>query len=181
MTVAEMTDPTTLSPTLSVPSLAPRLAGLRILLIIAALIEAFDALPSAAILLGDMSDIPGPGIGGAIIKAHLATHPVLALAALMFAAIGYLRHAIIALGAIVAMTWLNYMPSVVLHGFDFGGAAALQTPLQIIAFPLMAACGIAYAARNERLGLAAALVSIPSFMGVFGVIAFAIGVALHGF
>jgi hypothetical protein len=163
------------------PSPAPPLAGLRILLIIVALIEAFDAMPSAVILLGDMSEIPGPGIGGAIIKAHLATHPVLALAALMFAAIGYVRHAIIALGAIVAMTWLNYMPSVVLHGLDFDGAALLQTPLQIIAFPLMAACAIAYAARNQRLGLAAALVSIPSFWGVFGVIAFTIGVALHGF
>lgn len=179
MTTA-ITEPISLPPSRNVSS-APPLAGLRILLIIVALIEAFDAMPSAVILLGDISEIPGPGIGGAIIKAHLATHPVLALAALMFAVIGYVRHAIIALGAIVVMTWLNYIPSVVLHGLDFDGAAALQTPLQIIAFPLMAACAIAYAARNRRLGLATALVSIPSFIGVFGVIAFAIGVALHGF
>jgi hypothetical protein len=34
---------------------------------------------------------------------------------------------------------------------------------------------------GKRFGLASALVSIPSFIGVFGVIAFAIGVALHGF
>jgi hypothetical protein len=81
----------------------------------------------------------------------------------------------------VLMTWLNYMPSVVLHGLEFGGIGALQTPAQIIAFPLMGACAIALAARNERLGLAAALVGIPSFIGVFGVIAFAIGVAIHGF
>jgi hypothetical protein len=53
---------------------AQRLAGLRIPLIIVAFIEAFDALPSAVILLGDMSEIPDPGIGDAIIKAHLATH-----------------------------------------------------------------------------------------------------------
>ena len=177
---AEMADFT--AGTIATPTTpAPPLAGLRILLIIVALIEAFDAMPSTVILLGDMSEIPGPGIGGAIIKAHLASHPVLALAALMFAAIGYVRHAIIAVGAIVVMTWLNYAPSVVLHGLDFDGAAALQTPLQIITFPLMAACGIAYAARNQRLGLATALVSIPSFMGVFGVIAFAIDVTLHGF
>ena len=39
----------------------------------------------------------------------------------MFAAIGRVRYAIIALAAIVFMTWLNYMPSVVRHGFDFGG------------------------------------------------------------
>jgi hypothetical protein len=164
-----------------VPAPAPRLLGLRILLIIVAVIQAFEGLSSASILLGDISEIPGPGIGGAIIKLHLATHPVLALAALIFAGIGYVRHAIMALGAVVLMTWLNYMPSVVLHGLEFGGIGALQTPVQMIAFRLMGACAIALAARNERLGLAAALVSIPSFIGVFGVIAFAIGVAIHGF
>ena len=86
-----------------------------------------------------------------------------------------------ALGAVVLMTWLNTMPSVVSHGLEFGGVAAFQTPAQIIAFPLMAACGIAMAARKKRLGVATALVGIPSFMGVLGVIAFAIGVAIHGF
>jgi len=165
----------------AVPASAPRLLGLRILLIIVAVIEAFDGLSSATTLLGDMSEIPGPDIGGAIIKLHLATHPVLALAALIFAGIGYVRHAIMALGAVVLMTWLNYMPSAVLHGLEFGGISALLTPVQIIAFPLMGACAIALAARNERLGLAAALVSIPSLIGGLGVIAFAIGVAIYGF
>ena len=134
-----------------------------------------------SILFGDMSEIPGPGIGGAIIKAHLATHPVLALAALMFAAIGYVRHAIIALGAIVAMTWLNYMPSVVLHGLDFDGAAAVADAAADHRLSADGRLRHRLAARNQRLGLAAALVSIPTFCGVFGVIAFTIGVALHGF
>ena len=49
-----------------------------------AVIELVNGLSSASILFGDMSEIPGPGIGGAIIKLHLATHPVLALAALIF-------------------------------------------------------------------------------------------------
>jgi hypothetical protein len=165
----------------AIPAPAPRLLGLRILLIIVALIELYQGLSSAPILFGDMSEIPGPGIGGAIIKLDLATHPVLALAALIFAAIGYVRHAIMALGAVVLMTWLNYMPSVVLHGLEFAGIGAFQTPAQIIAFPLMGACAIALAARNERLGLATALVSIPTFIFAFGVIAFAIGVAIRGY
>jgi hypothetical protein len=163
------------------PVRVPRLFGLYIFLIIIAVIEAFDGLASVPILFGDTSDIPGPGVGGAIIKAHIASHPVLALAALALAAIGKVRHAIIALGALVIMTWLNYMPSVVLHGFDLDGVSAFQTPAQIVAFPLMAACAIALAARNQRLGLAAALVSIPTLFGLFGVIAFAISVAIHGF
>lgn len=45
----------------------------------------------------------------------------------------------------------------------------------------MAACAIALAARGRRLGVATALVSIPTLFNVFGVIAFAIGVSLHGF
>ncbi len=51
----------------------------------------------------------------------------------------------------------------------------------MIAFPLMAACAIAYAARNQRLGIATALVSIPTLFNLFFVIAFAISVAIYGF
>jgi hypothetical protein len=178
MTLAQMTGPAAMA---TVPT-RPRHLGLRIVLAIIAIIEALDALSNVSILFGDMSQIPGPGLGGLLIKAHIATHLPLALAAVLFAVIGRVRHAIIALGAVVAMTWLNYMPSVVLHGLEFdGGFAALQTTAQIIAFPLMAACAIAFAARDRRLGLATILVSLPTLFNVFGVIAFAIGVSLHGF
>ena len=165
----------------SVPAPAPRLLGLRTVLMIAASFEAFDAFSSVSTLFGDTSEIPGPGIGGFLIKAHIAGHPVLALAALLFAATGRVRHAIMALGGVMIMTWLNYMPSVVRHGFDFRGVGAIEMPAQIIAFPLMAACAIAYPARNRQLGIATALVGIPTLFNLFGVIAFAVGIALHGF
>ena len=119
-----------------------------------AAIEAFEGLSHAPMLFGDMSEIPGSGLGSAIIKMCIAAHPILALAALALATVGRLRYAIMALGALVLMNWLNYMPSVVRHGLDFGGLSAIQTPVQIIAFPLMGACAIALAARKERLGLA---------------------------
>jgi hypothetical protein len=160
---------------------APRLLGLYLLLILIAAIEAFDGLSHAPTLFGDMSEIPDPGVGGAIIKAYIASHPLLALAALVFATIGSLRYAIMALGGLVLMTWLNYMPSVVRHGLDFNGLSAFETPVQMIAFPLMGACAIALAARNQRLGLATMLVSIPTLYSVFAVIAFGIGVILYGF
>src|SRR5438105_4473517 len=181
MTMAEMTEPAAAADT-AVPPPRQRHLGLRLVLIIIAIIETFDGLSNFPTLFGDMSEIPGPGIGGFLIKAYIAAHLPLALAALVFASTGRLRYAIIALGALVAMTWLNYMPSVVLHGLEFdSGFAALQTTAQIIAFPLMAACAIALAARGERLALAAALVSIPTLFNVFGVIAFAVSVSLHGF
>jgi hypothetical protein len=180
MTMAVMTEPAATADTSS-PSRQRRL-GLRAVLIIVAIVEAFDGLSDFPTLFGDMSQIPGPGLGGFLIKAHIATHLPLALAALIFAAIGRVRYAIVALGAVVAMTWLNYMPSVVLHGLEFSsGFAALQTTAQIIAFPLMAACAIALAARGRRLGLATALASIPTLFNVLGIIAFAIGVSPYGF
>ncbi|KRR21085.1 hypothetical protein CQ14_21625 [Bradyrhizobium lablabi] len=176
-----MTSATTLSDAASVAARPPRLLGLYLLLIIMAAIEAFEGLSHAPMLFGDMSEIPGPGLGGAIITAYVASHPLLALAALAFATIGRLRYAIIALGALVLMNWLNYMPSVMRHGLDFGGLSAFQTPVQIIAFPLMGACAIALAIRQERLGLAALLVSIPTLFDLLAVIAFGISVFLYGF
>ena len=176
-----MNSVTTLTAAATEPPRTHRLLGIYVLLIIIAVVETFDGLSDAPILFSDMSEIPGPGLGGAIIKAYIASHPVLALTALALAATGHVRYAIMALGALVMMTWLNYMPSVVLHGFDFGGIAGFETVAQIIAFPLMAACAIALAARNRQLGVAAALVSIPTLFGLFGILAFAIGIALHGF
>jgi hypothetical protein len=176
-----MNSATTLSDAAPAPIRAPRLLGLYLLLIIVAAIEAFEGLSHLPMLFGDMSEIPGPGVGGAIIKIYIASHPVLALAALGLATVGRLRYAIMALGALVVMNWLNYTPSVVRHGFDFGGLSGFQTPVQIIAFPLMAACAIALSARKERLGLATLLVSIPTLFDVLAVIAFGIGVSLYGF
>src|SRR6266700_6439158 len=90
MTIAEMIEPTSLSPATPTPTpapAAPRRIGLRLVLASIALVELIDGMSNAPVLLGDMSKIPGPGIGGAIIKAHLVAHPVLALSTLMFAAI----------------------------------------------------------------------------------------------
>jgi hypothetical protein len=171
----------TLTDTAPTPVRAPRLLGLYLLLIMIAAVEAFEGLSHAPMLFGDMSEIPGPGLGGAIIKMYIAAHPILALAALALATVGRLRYAIMALGALVLMNWLNYMPSVVRHGLDFGGLSAIQTPVQIIGFPLMGACAIALAARKERLGLATVLVSIPTLFDVLAMIAFGISVFLYGF
>ena len=176
-----MNSATTLPDAAPAPIRAPRLLGLYLMLIIVAAIEAFEGLSHTPMLFGDISEIPGPGIGGAIIKTYIASHPVLALAALGLATVGRLRYAIMALGALVLMNWLNDMPSVVRHGLDFRGVSAFETPVRIIAFPLMAACAIAYAARNRRLGIATALASIPTFWFWGGVIAFAISVSIYGF
>ncbi|HEX7790503.1 MAG TPA: hypothetical protein VF467_08280 [Afipia sp.] len=171
--------PTAADPASPAPAL--RLMGLRIVLIIMAAIEMFQGISSAPVLFGDMSHI-GSGIGAGLVKAHLAAHPLLAIAAIVFAAMGRVRHAIVALGAIIIMTWLSDMPSVVLHGLEFKSAfSTIETMSKIIAFPLMAACAIAYAAHDEHLGRATLLVSIPTLFGVVMIVGFAIGVMMYGF
>jgi len=164
------------------PSLHHR--GLRLLLGIAALLEAYYALSVVTDLF--IAGYKTSGIGDAVARAYLAVHPALALAALLFAIIGRVREAIIVLGALVLATWLNELPSVVRHGLAFGSSyAAIQTTAQIIAFPLMAACGIAYAARDERPGISAALVSMPTLLTILfhavSIVVFVIGVMMYGF
>jgi hypothetical protein len=154
---------------------ASRRIGLRLALAAIALPELIDAT-MAAWLVGDMSGL------NAIVKLNLALHPVLALSALVFAAIGYVRHAILALGAAVILAWLTLMPSVGGHGYVFSVLfATLQTSAQIIAFPLFGACAIALAARGERLGLATLLVGIPILSNLFNELMFLIGVTIYGF
>lgn len=176
-----MTPATPMTADASAPAPAPRLIGLRIALIVLALIEAYFGFSDMPTLFGDMSHI-GSGIGGGLIKAHLALHPVLAMAALVLTAMGRVRQAIIALGTIIIMAWLNDMPSVVARGLEFKGAfSAVETTAKIIAFPLIAACAIAYAAHNEHLGRATFLVAVPTLFNVVLIVGFAISVMIYGF
>lgn len=173
--------PTVADPASPVATPAPRRLGLRTVLIILAVIEAWFGFSDAPVLFGDMSHI-GSGIGGGLIKAHLAAHPVLAVAAIVFASLGYVRHAIVALGTIIVMAWLSDMPSVVAHGLGLKGAFAIvETTSKIIAFPLIAACAIAYAAHNEHLGRATFLVAVPTLFNVVMIVGFAISVMIYGF
>jgi hypothetical protein len=170
------------TPASAVPSLHH--LGLRLLLGFAALLEAYYALSVVTDLF--IAGHKTSGLGDAIGRAYLAVHPVLALAALLFAFIGRVRDAVIVLGALVLATWLNEMPSVVQHGLAFGSSyTAIQTTAQVIAFPLMAACGIAYAARDERPGISVALVSMPTLFNLLfhavSIVVFAIGVMMYGF
>jgi hypothetical protein len=144
------------------PPIAQRHLGLRVALIIVAIVETFDELSSFPTLFGDMSQIPGPGLGGFLIKAHIATHLPLALAALVFAAVGRAPcdhrarrgrcHDLAELYAVGGATWL-----------EFNGIGAVETPAQVVAFPLTAACAIALAARDRRLGVDAADLALPVF------------------
>ncbi|WP_140976607.1 hypothetical protein [Bradyrhizobium guangdongense] len=146
-----------------------------------ALMEAYDGLSHVTFLFDGSIEIPGPGYSGYLTKAFLAAQPVLALTALVFTAISHMRGAILALTAITFMALLNLMPSALQHGFDLPGISALMTAAQIVVFPLMAAGAIACTIRDQQLGLATLLVSVPTLVNLLNVTASALGVTIPGF
>src|SRR5262245_34348344 len=109
---------------------------LRVLLIIAAVIELLGGLQGLPVLLGDVSEVPGPGLGGAVITAHIVLQPILALIALMFAIRGNIPYALLALALNTVMTWMNYVPSLQLHGISF--ADNLGSPGEIFTSAMLA-------------------------------------------
>ncbi|MBR1269282.1 hypothetical protein JQ629_17340 [Bradyrhizobium sp. AUGA SZCCT0222] len=154
---------------------AAGLSGLRIALIIIAVLELLDGLSMAWTVFGD----PNYTVRG-ISAAASAIHPLLGLTALLFAANERVRPAIVALGVVIIVTWLKYIPTVVSSGMDLTGIGAIWSPAQIIAFPLLAVGAIGFAVCNRRLGLATALVSFPTLFNVAAFIAFAVGIAIRG-
>ncbi len=155
---------------------------LRALLLAAAILELVGGVRDLPILFGDTSQIPGPGLGGGIIKAKIALHPIVALAAVAFAATNKLRYALIAMAVLALLGWANYLPSIAIHGLNVGdGALGLLTAFQVVLVPIFAGIIIVLAIRGQRLVLATALSILPTLVGVIGVLAFAIAVGIWGF
>ena len=165
------------------PAITPAPRWLRIVLIVAAAIELLEGVRDFPILFGDLSEIPGPGLGGWIITGKIALHPVVAGAALIFVSFGRLHHALVAMAALIFLTWLNDLPSVFIHGLDLkgDGVGGLNTVFQILLAPLLAATVVALVVFNQRLGLATLLAVLPTVIGVLGVVAFAIAISIYGF
>jgi hypothetical protein len=157
---------------------------LRTVLIVVALIELIEALFDLPDLFRGVHNLfgeaSGSGYAEAITTAHLVCHPLLAMAAVLFAATGRVRHAIIALGIVAIMTWLNHLPW--LGRLDLGKARdVLWAAKQIIAFPLMATFAISLAARDKWPGLATALVSIPTIGNLASLTTYVVGQIINGF
>ena len=152
----------------------------RLILLVAAAIEFLTGLSDLPILFGNLSEVPGPGIGGAIIVAKIALTPLIAFAALFFTIRGRILYAILAMAADLLLMWVSFLPSVAINGLEMAGMAAVATTYLIFLVPLLALAGIVLALRG-RLAPAIALVVLPTFLGVAATIAFAIGVAIYGF
>ena len=84
---------------------------------------------------------------------------------------------------IILMTWLNYLPSVALHGLELQGSPAVVLLLvfQIIVAPVLALAIAGLVLTGKQLTLATLLAVLPTLVGIASVIAFGIGVAIYGF
>lgn len=156
---------------------------IRLLLLIVAIGKLVTSLTSLTILFDDDPNIPGTSWGGLVVSAVIVLSPFVAAAALFFAIRGPIARAIIPIGTLALLDWLSYVPSLVNHWPEYPspGFVGVIEVVQMVALPLLVALAIALAWRGERLGLAAALALLPTFVNIAGVIAFGIGVAIYGF
>lgn len=160
------------------PDRVPRWATL--LLATAAALEFLGGLSDLPVFFGESSEILGSGLGGFIIRAKIALHPVFALAALTFAASNQTRHALVAMAAVVFLTWLDYLPALANHAPEFAGAGGVFTLIEVVLAPVLAAAIASLAWLGTRLSLATVLAVIPTVVSVFVVLLFAMGVAIYG-
>ena len=116
------------------------------------------------------------------ISARLVLAPFIAGAALLLAVTGRLRHTIVALATLSLLTWITELPSVAIHGLELSasGPGLFLFGTRFI-YPLIAVAAILLALRNERLPLAAALVSLPTILAWLTVVIFTIGIMIYGF
>ena len=165
------------------PTPSPPSSKLRVAVIILAIVETLGTL-SGLTVFGNLSEYRGNGFAQWLLIAGIGIYPILAIAALVFAIKGDVRRAIMAMAAIVIVTWFaDYLPSMFTHGLEFltGGISGLYLFALMVVFPLLAVVSFVLARRNERLWLALVLASLSTLANIAGVIVFAIGVAIHGF
>ena len=118
-----------------------------------------------------------------LLSIKLALAPAIAGAALVFAAVGNFRRAILALAALALITWaLDDVWSIPIHGLelspDYGG---IGVALHHFVFPATALAGMALALKDRRLALAGLLVSVPTIVNWAGVVAFTVALMIYGF
>jgi hypothetical protein len=157
---------------------------LRAGLVLVAALEFLDALSGVP---GILTDYHHPTallrFAQNLMSIKLALAPVIAGAALIFAALGQIRRAILALAALVLVTWaLDDVWSIPIHGLEvsleYGGIIMF---LHHFVFPAAALAGAALAFKDQRPALAGLLVSIPTIVNWAGVVAFAVSVFMYGF
>jgi len=155
---------------------APRHRGLRIGLAAIAALELLDAMMRVQLLLPDYHH-PTDFVQ-AFTAAYFVLAPLVSGAALLLAAIGRVRQAILALALLTLLTCL-------LQGIWLIGGSELpwakgEPLLRLFIFPAAAIAAAALAAKNRWLAVAGLLVTMPTIYSWVPIVFFTVGVLIYG-
>jgi len=154
----------------------------RLGILVLAAIRLWGAISGLAVF-ANLSEY-GNSLAQWMIFANIAVAPILAGAAVYYAAKHRLANAIVALaGMAIAELLLVNVPTLFNHGPDNFGTGPLAAFVFARAMVLPALCFVAVwlARQNRHLTLAAVLAGLPVVADIIGVVAFTIGVMIYGF
>ena len=157
---------------------------LRLALFLIAAVELLDALSIVKNIFTDYHHTTALlRFAQALTSVKLALAPLAAGAALVLAVLGRVRHAILALAALLLLTWLlDDVWSIPIHGLefsaDYGGMVVF---VHHAVFPALAIAGAALALKDRRLALAGLLVCLPTLFNLAGIALFTIMIMMYGF
>lgn len=161
---------------------APSHRWLRLLLVLVAALEFLDALSGVQNIFIDYHhDTTLLRFAQALASINLALAPLLAGAALIFAALGKIRYAVLALAALTLVGWvLSSLPSIAIHKFslEFGDLEGL---FYYFVVPVVAAAAALLALKDKRLALASVLACLPALAKWIGLVVFIITIMIYGF
>jgi hypothetical protein len=170
--------------TLANADAAPSHRLLRVFLVLFAALEFLDALSSVQNIFTEYQhETAFLRFAQGLTSIKLALSPLLAGAALIFAALGNIRYAILALAALTLIVWaIDGLPSIAIHGVslspDFGG---VEEFLLYLAAPAVTLTAALLALKDRRLPLATLLVCLPALFKWVGFVIFLIGIMVYGF
>jgi hypothetical protein len=154
--------------------------GLRIFLIVVAGIETLFGVTEFSGAF-DLHNAP-LSLGQFLINAKLAIHPFFAIAALVLAASGRLRGAIMVLGAYILAAWPAEVETIPRFGIEWSlSPIGLSLFADQAVFPPLAIAAIILARRDRHLWLGALFVALPPANLLLGITIFTIAVILYGF
>ena len=173
----------TLDATSALPAPRPwTIIGACLVLFAVAAFELWDGLGDFHLLSDPTIRAARSGLDELALNAMIVLHPLLAGAALLCAAIGRWRGAVIATAALVLLRWLTELPDLWARGLGIVNLfSAQETMAHMVVAPLLASCAVALAIKGRRPMLAAAFACFMTLYNVAGIVIFIVGIARHGF
>lgn len=173
----------TLEATPALPAPRPwHVIGACVVLFAVAAFELWDGLGDFHLLSDPTIRAARSGLDGLALNTMIVLHPLLAGAALLCAAIGRWRGAVIATASLVLLRWLTELPDLWARGLQIVNLfSAQETMAHTVVAPLLAVCAVAFAIKGQRPVLAVVFACFMTLYNVAGIVIFIAGVMRYGF